>query len=83
MPPCMNTTISIIQNLHHNFPKMRGRGVKDRFEFFKNSSNLVAGSFPYLGVTCPLALALLELESLLCLVVFKISKKLVPRDSKS
>ena len=35
MPPCINPTISIIRNLQHNFPKMRGRGVEGRMEFFR------------------------------------------------
>ena len=42
MPPCINATISIIRILQYNFQKMRGGGVS----FYKNSSDLVAGSFP-------------------------------------
>ena len=42
----MYATIYIIK-IANNFPKMRG-GVKGRFwNFSKNSSDLVAGSFPY------------------------------------
>ena len=28
MPPCINVSISIIKNLHYNFPKMRGGGQR-------------------------------------------------------
>ena len=39
MPPCINATISILKNLKYNFQKMN-------WNFSKNSSDLVAGSFP-------------------------------------
>ena len=45
MPPCINATISIIENLQHNFPKMR-EGSKALWNFSKQSSNLTARPFP-------------------------------------
>ena len=39
------------KNLQYNFPKLRGAGaVKGRLEFSKNSSDLLAGSFPEAGL---------------------------------
>ena len=46
MPPCINATISTIKNLQYNFPKKKG-GSRAVWNFSKNSSDLVAGSFPY------------------------------------
>ena len=52
MPPCINaTTISIMKNLQYNFSKMRGGGQRPLGFFPKNSSDLVAGSFPKSSVT--------------------------------
>ena len=34
MPPCINATITIIESLQYNYPKMRG-GVKGRLEFLQ------------------------------------------------
>ena len=34
IPPRIYATISVIKNLHHNFPKMRG-GAEGRLEFFR------------------------------------------------
>ena len=48
IPPCIYATKSIIKNLHHNFPKMRG-GIKGRLEFFQKFIRFVtlaAGPFP-------------------------------------
>ena len=46
MHPCINATMSIIEKLQHNFPKLRGGSKAVWIFFFKKSSDLVAGSFP-------------------------------------
>ena len=46
MPPCINATISILKDLQHNFPKMRGGGVKGRLEFFQNFIRFGSGILP-------------------------------------
>ena len=45
MPPCINATISIIKKFAIQFFKNEG-GSKAIWNFSKNSSDLVAGSFP-------------------------------------
>ena len=46
MPPSINATISIIKKLQHNFPKMRGGGVKGRLEFFQKIIQFGSGILP-------------------------------------
>ena len=41
MPPRIHATISIINSLQYNFPKMRGGGSNTVWNFSKNSSDLV------------------------------------------
>ena len=47
VPPCIYSTISIIKNLQHDFPKMRG-GSKAVWNFSEYSSVLVATPVPKL-----------------------------------
>ena len=47
MLPCINATISIIQSLQHNFPKMRGGGrVNGHLEFFQKFIRFGSGTLP-------------------------------------
>ena len=51
IPLCIYATISIIKNLQHNFPKMRG-GVKGRLEFFQKFIRFGSGTPPLSEILC-------------------------------
>ena len=49
IPSCIYATISIIENLQYNFPKMRGVGVEGRFEFFQKFIRFGSRTLPLRG----------------------------------
>ena len=51
MPPCINATISIVENLQDNF--FNEGGVEGRLEFFQKFIRFGGATFPLLLIPCP------------------------------